>query len=212
MVEIALMQDTAHSLGVHAGSVISATLPQSLGGGTWTLRVAGICSPRANWESANTFQVQSSASGNIYPVLASNSAILPRIAPLQVQLTIENKRLFTAGGNVPFFRLNWSYPFDTSQVTASNAGPLSTLATTVQSDIVNGLSNLQGTFFVPNPSGVLFDVLPGYYQRIYAGEVVVSASLILIFALILFLLSMMTAALIERQAAPHRAPHSAVRA
>ncbi len=92
-IEIALTQDTAHSLGVHAGSVISATLPRSLGGGTWTLRVAGIFSPKANWESANTFQVQSSAGGNIYPVLAANSAILPKIAPLQVQLTIQNKRV-----------------------------------------------------------------------------------------------------------------------
>lgn len=200
-IEIALTQDTAHSLGVHVGSVISATLPQSLGGGTWTLRVAGIFSPKANWESANTFQVQSSASGNIYPVLAANSAILPKIAPLQVQLTIQNKRVFRAGGDVPFFRLNWSYPFDTSQVTVSNAGTLAALANTVQSDIVNRLSNLQGTFFVPNASGVLFDVLPVYNQRIYAGEAVVSASLILILGLILFLVSMMTSALIERQAA-----------
>ena len=208
-IEIALTQDTAHSLGVHVGSVIRASLPQSIGGGTWTLRVAGIFSPRANWEwpvsakleSANTFQVQSSASGNIYPVLASNSAILPKIAPLQVQLTIENKRVFRVGSDVPSFRLNWSYPFDSSQVTASNAGTLSALANTVQSDIVNGLSNLQGTFFVPNASGVLFDVLPEYYSRIYAGDVVVSASLILILGLILFLVSMMTAALIERQAA-----------
>ncbi len=109
--------------------------------------------------------------------------------------------MFRVGGDVPFFRLNWSYPFDSSQVTVSNAGTLSSLANTVQSDIVNRLSNLQGTFFVPNASGVLFDVLPVYYQRIYAGEIVVSASLILILGLVLFLVSMMTAALIERQAA-----------
>lgn len=48
---------------------------------------------------------------------------------------------------------------------------------------------------------MLFDVLPTYYSRIHAGEVVVSASLILILGLILFLVSMMTSALIERQAA-----------
>jgi ABC-type antimicrobial peptide transport system permease subunit len=200
-VEIALTQNTAQSLGVHVGSVISANLPQSAGGGTWTMRVVGIFSPRANWESPNTFQVRNSNSGNIYPALASNSSILPKIAPLQVQLAIGGKQVFKGGGDVPFFQLNWSYPFDSSQVTASNAGTLSALASTVQSDIDNGLSNLQGTFFVPRASGVLFDVLPTYYSRIYAGEVVVSASLILILGLILFLVSMMTSALIERQAA-----------
>src|SRR5258708_7786626 len=207
-IEIALTQDTAHSLGVHAGSVISATLPRSLGGGTWTLRVAGIFSPKANWESANTFQVQRSAGGNIYPVLAANSGILPKIAPLQVQLTLQNKRVFRVGGDVPFFRLNWSYPFDSSQVTVSNAGTLAALANTVQSDIVNRLSNLQGTFFVPNASGVLFDVLPVYYQRIYEEEIVVSPSLFLILGLALFLSGLMTAALIERQAAAIAAPRS----
>jgi ABC-type antimicrobial peptide transport system permease subunit len=200
-VEIALTQNTAQSLGVHVGSVINANLPQSVGGGKWTMRVVGIFSPRANWESPNTFQVRNSNSGNIYPALASNPSILPKIAPLQVQLAIGGKQVFKGGGDVPFFQLNWGYPFDSSQVTASNAGTLSALASTVQSDIDNRLSNLQGTFFVPRASGVLFDVLPMYYSRIYAGEIVVSASLILILGLILFLVSMMTSALIERQEA-----------
>jgi hypothetical protein len=160
-VEIALAQNTAQSLGVHVGSLISANLPQSAGGRTWTMRVVGIISLKANWESPNTLQV--SNSGNIYPALASNSAILPKIAPLQVQLALGGKPIFKGGGDVPFFQLNWSYSFDTSQVTASNAGTLSGLANTVQSDIVNSLSNLQGTFFVPRGAGVLFDVLPGYY-------------------------------------------------
>src|SRR5713101_2845633 len=200
-VEIALTLNTAQSLGVHVGSVISANLPQSVAGGTWTMRVVGIFSPRANWESQNMFQVRNSNSGNIYPALASNSSILPKIAPLQVQLAIGGKQVFKGGGDVPFFQLNWSYPFDSSQVTSSNAGTLSALASTVQSDIDNRLSNLQGTFFVPRASGVLFDVLLTYYSRIYAGEIVVSASLILILGLILFLVSMMTSALIERQAA-----------
>lgn len=198
--EVALTRASAHSLGVHVGSVINASLPQSIGGGTWTMRVVGIFAPKTNWESPNTFQVENSSSGNIYPMLASNQAILPRIAPLQVQLRIENKRVFSAGGDVPFFQLSWSYAFDASQVTAANAGTLAALSNTVQSDVVNSLSNLQGTFFVPRASGVLFDVLPGYYQRIYAGEVIVSASLILILGLVLFLVSMMTSALIERQA------------
>ena len=200
-IEVALTRATAHSLGVHVGSVISANLPQSIGGGSWTMRVVGIFAPKTNWESANTFQVESGSSGDIYPALASNAAILPRIAPLQVQLTLQNKRAFRSGGDVPFFQLSWSYPFDSSQVTANNAGALAALSNTVQSDIDNSLSNLQGTFFVPRASGVLFDVLPGYYQRIYAGEVIVSASLILILGLVLFLVSMMTSALIERQAA-----------
>jgi ABC-type antimicrobial peptide transport system permease subunit len=200
-VEIALTKYTAQSLGVHVGSVISANLPQSVGEGTWTMRVVGIFLPLANWESPNTFQVRNSNSGNIYPALASNSSILPKIAPLQVQLAIGGKPVFQVGGDVPFFQLNWSYPFHSSQVTASNAGTLSSLANTVQADIDNRLSNLQGTFFIPRASGVLFDVLPMYYSRIYTGEVVVSASLILILGLILFLVSMMTSSLIERQAA-----------
>lgn len=200
-VEIALTQNTAQSLGLHVGSVINAGLPQSIGGGTWTIHVVGIFSPKANWESPNTFQVINGGGGSIYPALASNSAILPKIASLQVQLTLGGRQVFKSGGNVPFFQLSWSYPFDSSQVTASNASSLTSLANTVQSDVDNSLSNLPGTFFIPRATGELFDILPTYYDRIYAGEVVVSASLILILGLVLFLVSMMTSALIERQAA-----------
>ncbi len=205
VIELAVTQAVAQAMGVHVGSVIRASLPPGVTGSsaTWTLRVVGIIAPKANWESPNTFQVTSSASGNgqVYPVLASNTAILPAIAPLQVQLISGNKRIFKAGGDVPFFLLTWSYAFDSSQITASNAASLVSLANTVQSNVVNSLSNLQGTFFIPRASGELFDILPTYYERIYAGEVVVSASLILILGLVLFLVSMMTSALIERQAA-----------
>ncbi|HEV2472665.1 MAG TPA: FtsX-like permease family protein, partial [Chthonomonadales bacterium] len=202
VIEIALIQSTAQALGVHVGSVISANLPQSIAsGGTWTLRVVGIFALKANWEASNTFQAQGGSSGNLYPALASNAAILPAIAPLQVQLVSGGKRAFKAGGDVPFFQLNWSYPFNSSQVTASNAGTLLSLADTAQSGIDNSLSNLPGTFFIPRGSGALFDILPDYYIRIYVEEIVVSSSLILILGLVLFLVSMMTSALIERQAA-----------
>ncbi len=199
--EIALTQQTAQSLGVHVGSVITASLPQSLGTGTWTMSVVGIFSVHTNWESPNNFQVQSSDGGTLYPALASNQAILPRIATLQVQLILNGKRFFKNGASVPFFLLHWSYPLNIGQVDANNFGTLSQLANSTQTDAADKLSNLPGTFTVPNASGALFDILPNYVNRIYAGEIVVSASLILIVGLVLFLVSMMVSALIERQAA-----------
>lgn len=199
--EIALTQDTAHSLGVHVGSVITANLPQSLGTGTWTMLVIGIFSLRANWESPINFHAQSGDGGTLYLALASNQAILPKIAPLQVQLILEGQRIFKSGGAVPFFLLHWSYPLNVGQVNANNYNTLSQLANNTQTDVANKLSNLPGTLSVPSASGALFDILPMYVQRIYAGEIVVSASLILIVGLVLFLVSMMVSALIERQAA-----------
>ena len=126
---------------------------------------------------------------------------MPRIATLQVQLILNGKRSFKNGANVPFFLLHWSYPLNIGQVDANNFGTLSQLANSTQTDAADKLSNLPGTFTVPNASGALFDILPSYVNRIYAGEIVVSASLILIVGLVLFLVSMMVSALIERQAA-----------
>ncbi|HKV58587.1 MAG TPA: FtsX-like permease family protein [Ktedonobacteraceae bacterium] len=200
-IEIALTSQVAQSLGVHVGSVIKANLPQSLGTGTWTMRVVGIFSVHTNWESPNNFQAQSGEGETFYPALASNPAILPRIASLQVQLVLNGKRFFKSGAGVPFFLLHWSYPLNIGQVNANNYDTLSQLASNTQTDISNRLSNIPGTFNVPNASGELFDILPNYVQRIYAGEVVISASLILIVGLVLFLVSMMVSALIERQAA-----------
>ncbi|MGH2496266.1 MAG: FtsX-like permease family protein [Ktedonobacteraceae bacterium] len=200
-VEIALTPEVAQSLGVHVGSVITATLPQSLGTGIWTMRVVGIFSVHTNWESPNNFQAQSGEGGTLYPALTSNAAILPRIASLQVQLTLDGRRFFKSGVGRPFFLLHWSYPLNIGQVNANNYDMLSQLANNTQNDVTNKLSNIPGTFTVPNASGELFDILPNYVQRIYAGEVVISASLILIVGLVLFLVSMMVSALIERQAA-----------
>ncbi|HEU0000999.1 MAG TPA: FtsX-like permease family protein [Ktedonobacteraceae bacterium] len=200
-VEIALTSETARSLGVHVGSIITANLPQSLGTGTWTMRVVGIFSVHTNWESPNNFQMQSGDNSTFYPALASNSAISPRIASLQVQLALDGKRFFKNGTDVPFFLLHWSYPLNIGQVNANNYITLSQLASNTQTDVSNKLSNIPGTFTVPGASGELFDILPNYVNRIYTGEVVISASLILIVGLVLFLVSMMVSALIERQAA-----------
>lgn len=200
-VEIALTPETAQRLGAHIDSVITANLPQSLGTGTWTMRVVGIFSVQPNWESPNNFQVQNGDGETFYPALASNATILPRIASLQVQLALDGKRFFKSGAGVPFFLLHWSYPLNTAQVNANNYDTLSQLASNTQTDVSNKLSNIPGTFTVPGASGALFDILPNYIERIYAGEVVVSASLILIVGLVLFLVSMMVSALIERQAA-----------
>ncbi len=200
-IEIALTPDVAQSLGVHVGSVITANLPPSLGTGKWTMRVVGLFSVHTNWESPNNFQVQSGDGGTFYPALAANAAILPHIASLQVQLALNGKRFFKSGAGVPFFLLHWSYPFNIGQVNANNYDRLSQLASNTQNDTSNKLSNIPGTFNVPDASGELFDILPSYVARIYAGEVVIAASLILIVGLVLFLVSMMVSALIERQAA-----------
>jgi hypothetical protein len=100
-----------------------------------------------------------------------------------------------------FFRLNWSYPFDQSHIDINNLDALTQAAGNTQTQINNALNNLPGTLFGPQFSGSLFDILPDYVGRVTIGEALVSIMLVLTLGLVLFLVSMMSTALVERQTA-----------
>ncbi len=200
--EIALTQATASVLKVGVGSVITAQFPQSAGNGTWTLHVVGIFSPKSSWQAPNTFQPQTLDSGTLYQSLASSQALLPKIASIQVQVAIGNKREISKGDLfASFFRLSWSYPFDQSHIDINNLDALSQAGSNTQSQVNAALNNLPGTLFAPQFSGALFDILPPYATQVTIGEVLVSIMLILTLGLVLFLVSMMSTALVERQTA-----------
>ncbi|HEX6483283.1 MAG TPA: FtsX-like permease family protein [Ktedonobacteraceae bacterium] len=201
-IEIALTQATAKALKVGVGSIITAQFPQSASLVTWTLHVVGIFSPKSNWQSANTFQSQSLDSGTLYQSLASSQALLPRIASMEVQVAVGNRRVISKNDFfASFFRLNWSYPFDQSHIDINNLDALTQAAGNTQTQINNALNNLPGTLFGPQFSGSLFDILPDYVGRVTIGEALVSIMLVLTLGLVLFLVSMMSTALVERQTA-----------
>jgi ABC-type lipoprotein release transport system permease subunit len=201
-IEIALTQATANALKVGVGSVITAQFPQSAGSETWALHVVGIFSLKSTWQDLNTFQPQTVDSGTIYQSLASSQALLPKIASIQVQVAIGNKREISKGNLfASFFRLNWSYAFDSSHVDINNLSALTQAANNTESQANGVLDNLPGTLLGPQFSGALFDILPRYAMRVDVGEGLVSIMLILTLGLVLFLVSMMSTALVERQAA-----------
>ena len=199
-IEIALTQATAKALKVGVGSIITAQFPQSAGTVTWTLHLVGIFSLKSNWQSADTFQSQSLDSGTLYQSLASSQALLPKIASMQVQVAVGNRRVISKNDFfASFFRLNWSYPFDQSHIDINNLDALTQAASNTQTQINNALNNLPGTLLRPQFSGSLFDILPDYVGRVTVGEALVSIMLVLTLGLVLFLVSMMSTALVERQ-------------
>src|SRR5258706_1946760 len=201
-IEIALTPETARALKVGVGSIITAQFPQSAGTVTWTLHVVGTFSLKSSWQYSNTFQSQPLDSGTLYQSLASSQALLPKIASMQVQAAIGNRRVISKNDFfASFFGLNWSYPFDQSHIDINNLGALSQAASNTQTQISNALNNLPGTLFEPQFSGSLFDILPDYAGRVTIGEALVSIMLVLTLGLVLFLVSMMSTALVERQTA-----------
>ena len=214
-IEIALTQAEASKLKVGVGSTITASFPDSVGTVTWTLHVVGIFATNQNWEYSNNFQAQTNPGGTSYPVLASSATLLPQIASLQI--TLPNNQLFGRGsgsivqgapsgsevvGKNPFFNLDWSYPFNISHVDANQLGALGHSASNLSSQMSNDLQNVSGAApFQQSPSGALFQIIDAYAQNIAIAAIPITALLILIVALVLFLVSTMSVALVERQVA-----------
>lgn len=206
-VEIALTQAEASSLKAGVGSVVTASFPSYVGSVTWTLHVVGIFAPNQNWPYENNFQVATGAgpSGVYYPVLASSSALLPHISSLQVNLT--NRQLFgkkspvAGGGN--FFALDWSYPFDVSRVNASQLDSLLGNMNHLSSQLQQSLLQIPGASFFQAGSNNnrLLQVLSNYSLDTKIALIPITALLLLILALVFFLVSTMSVALVERQTA-----------
>ncbi|HEU5199767.1 MAG TPA: FtsX-like permease family protein, partial [Ktedonobacterales bacterium] len=215
-IEIALTQPEARSLKVEVGSMITASFPASVGQVTWTLRVVGIFATTQNWEYADTFQSQAGPSldpngpnSTAYPVLASSAALLPQISSLHV--TLNDRQLFGRGGGVvkgiggsggPFFTLSWSYPFDISHVDANQLSSLLEGANNLSSNLPGNLQHMQNAaVFQQGPQGAVFSLLTEYSTDTTISAVPITALLILILSLVLFLVTTMSVALVERQTA-----------
>jgi ABC-type antimicrobial peptide transport system permease subunit len=216
-IEIALTAAEANSLKVGVGSVITAKFPDSVGQVTWTLHVVGIFATNQNWEYDNNFQAQnspgatpgeptvSSPGSTFYPVLASSATILPQISALQI--TLDNRELFAKGVKVvgvsgEFFNLNWSYPFDVSRIDANQLGSLLQGTSNLSSQLQNTLQNIQNaSFFQPGAQGAIFTILSAYSLDTAISAIPITTLLVLILSLVLFLVSTMVVALVERQTA-----------
>ena len=220
-IEIALTQAEARSLKVGVGSVIIASFPASVGQVTWMLHVVGIFATTQNWEYTNTFQSQAGPSAGpngpnsavssggpsstVYPVLASSAALLPHISSLQI--TLNDRQIFGKGSGIKavlagqFFNLSWSYPFDIAHVDANQLGSLLQGANNLSS-LPDSLQLIQNAaVFQQGPQGAIFSILTAYSTDTTISAIPITALLILILSLVLFLVTTMSVALVERQTA-----------
>lgn len=206
-VEIALTQAEASALKVGVGSVLTASFPAYAGSGSWTLHVVGIIALNQNWEYDNNFQSQLTPDGTAYPILASSATLLPQISSMQISVSDRQSFGKTAkagvvAGSGPFFRLTWNYPFDISRVDANNLDALSQSVDNLSSQLDSVLGQSPGASFLQNgPQGAVFDVLSNYSLDMKIATVPITALLVLILALVLFLVGTMSVALVERQTA-----------
>ncbi len=194
-VEIALTQDLARNLGLHVGSVFQERTPSVLGAQIWTLRVVGIVAPRSAHDPfwlpvANPFDsLYTGQSGSTaHNVLADAETLRAKIAALQTSPGKDASHLY------------WSYPFNSSHLDANDIPALSQETSDLDAQIYSTLTQIPGVAFA-SPGGSLFETLSNYSQQIVTLEIVITFLLLLILAIILFLVSMMSDMLVERQAA-----------
>lgn len=205
-VEIALSQDAAANLGLHAGSTFQGRYPIALGSQVWNFRVVGIIAPRVAqdpfWAMGNPFSkatvflnsryyrvVEGSSS---YNVIAANEAIKPKIAVLQSTAPRDD------GSNQ--FVLFWRYPFDLAHLNANDLPGLSQQTSFLDGHLEGVLQNNITDLTNINIFGTLFTALNFSTGNIAVVQTELIVLLLITFALVLFLVSMMSDILIERQA------------
>lgn len=199
-IEIALPQDLVNNLGVHVDATLHGSMASVLGAQAWTLHVVGIIAPRSVHDSfwladANPFgSLHSTANGaTAHNVLAAGETIR-----LLFDKTASHAALQTLPGKDPA-HLFWSYPFDVTRLDANNIPTLAQQMSDLAEQITTVLPQIQGVTFA-FPGGALFETLSDYIQQIVILEIALTFLLLLILAIILFLVSMMSDILIERQA------------
>jgi ABC-type antimicrobial peptide transport system permease subunit len=212
-VEIALSQDAATALGLQVGSTIEGRYPIALGSPVWNLQVVGIIAPKATsdpfWAMADPFskatvalnsryyRVQEGASS--YTVLAANDAIQPKIAVLQSTSTEGAGTIIN--NTVTLFVFFLRYPFDLTHFNVNDMPALAQQTTDIDlrfSDgLVSSVSDLRGA----DVFGTVFTGLENSSSYIRIVQTETTVLLLITLALVLFLVSMMSDLLIERQAA-----------
>jgi ABC-type antimicrobial peptide transport system permease subunit len=129
-----------------------------------------------------------------YQALASNDALLHYFGPISTQAQAQNLRFETP------FSVAWYYRFDPQKVTISDLDTMISGLNTVQLTISNSFtmnaatSNLQH-LQVNIPS----DMLQNYHDQLPVAQVPIASLLVLVFALVIFFISMMANILVDRQ-------------
>ena len=205
-VEIAISQDAATNLGVHVGSTFSGRYPIALGSQLWKFTVVGIIAAKIAhdpfWAMGNPFTKSTvDLTSNYYTVvngapsynvLAANEAILPKIAVLQASPSQSFTNTFV---------LFWRFPFDLSHIDANNVDSLSQQTASLSDDMQNKLQNNIPDLEYVNPFGTLLVTLRNSSSQTLEVSVTVTFMLLVTLGLVLFLVSMMSNVLVERQAA-----------
>jgi hypothetical protein len=206
-VEIALSQDEASNLGLHVGSTFQGRYPIAVGSQVWKFRVVGIIAAKmahdAFWAMANPFSKSSIALNSryyfvnegapSYNVLAANDALRPKIAVLQAA--------FSGNSFENAFVLFWRYHFDLAHLDANDLPALSQ-QTSQLDDQLGGraLRDVSDVAYV-NIFGTLFTTLEFSSSSIADIQITLTFLLLVILAMVLFLVSLMSDVLVERQAA-----------
>jgi ABC-type lipoprotein release transport system permease subunit len=207
-VEIALSQEAASGLGLHVGSTIQGRFPIAVGSQAWNFRVVGIIAPKIAhdtfWAMADPFSRTSIALASryyfvnegspSYNVVAASDAIEPKIAVLQ---TLSSGGASFTNNFVFFLR----YPFDLAHLDANDLPALSQQTTDLDNQFVNRLQRNTPDLAYANIFGTLFTSLEFSSALNTIGQVTVTFLLLITLALVLFLVSMISDVLVERQAA-----------
>ena len=207
-VEIALSQEATSGLGLHVGSAIQGRFPIAVGSQVWNFRVVGIIAPKVAhdtfWAMADPFSRTSIALASryyfvnegapSYNVLAASDAIEPKIAVLQ---TAPSGGASFTNAFVFFLR----YPFDLARLDANDIPALSQQTTNLDNQLTNILQRNIADLAYTNIFGTLFTTLEFSSAINSIGQIAVTFLLLVTLALVLFLVSLMSDVLVERQAA-----------
>ena len=205
-VEIALSPQAANSLGLRVGSTLQGRLPITAGSQVWNFRVVGIIAPKLAhdtfWAMSDPFSKSSvelasryyfvDEGSPTYNVVAASEAIEPKIAVLQTEPTVGN---FT-DAFVFFLR----YPFDLARLDASDLPALSQQTTSLDNQFATRVQRSTTDIAYINIFGTLFTTLEFSSSSSVFEQIGVTFLLLIILLLVLFLVSLMSDVLVERQA------------
>ena len=204
--ELAISSAATNTLGLHLGSTFQGRFPIALGSQVWKFIIVGIIAPKqpsdTYWAMGNPFTKSVvDLTSNYYTVvngassfnfLAANDALTPKVAVMQASPS----QSFTNA-----FVLFWRFPFNLSHLNASNLDTLSQQAGSLSDQLSNKLQNNISDLTYANPFGTLLVTLRNSSAQTITVSVTVTFLLLITLALVLFLVSMLSDVLIERQAA-----------
>jgi ABC-type lipoprotein release transport system permease subunit len=200
--EVALDEANATALGVKVGDTIQAQLPsppqqQQGAPPTLSLRVVGLYTQPSldAFSNQTTRFAQNFGPGSQYTALASNQSILAALATVDAKNGITTTSQF----NGPPPLVVWSYPLDSSRISANSLNDVIDRLNAVQRDVGGQLGNgpnFQGLFL---DSGA-YQALSTFRIQILVLQIPLLLLLLQVIALILLFVRMMADMLVDRQA------------